>query len=541
MSVVPEDVGGPAPPTTRAKRGWAFGLVVFAVLAAAGVGAGLIVSQFGAGGDTSLQAIPDDVDIVIRFDIQQYTDNERVDRLISAFAEPLAAAGHIESADVDLLQLLDQEMGTELGVTIADDISPWIGQDLSIGLWLDLSIGSEPTFVASVGVRDQAAAEQFIDKLLDQASVEVTRTERDGGVLFSALDDSPDDGVIWLGDEMMLISTELTPINDALAAMQGESILDNEEYVSLSEEVPGTPLVEYFVNDSFVEKMAAGAGVMGGADPNLIDMMESVGSTWATVSLTDQGVQFDAVQVNDGENDWFQSYAFDGTDLVAGLPRTTLGYLGFSFPGDLIDEYLGLAETDRDAMIEAEEFFSQTFGVDLVEELLPALGPDVLLAAVTSSEGMLASELDVPIGLVFAMDINDREPIEKVLAGLEGMAAEEGVTFSGDNPKVVIVDGQPAAAYALTDSSLSIATSEDLLASFIDGSGDLAENPTYSRLDDALMGSGLSAFFDIEAILDEIPMPADERAIFAPLQGFGTTMSIEDGLFRGQALILIDY
>ena len=541
MSVVPDDLGEPTAPVPGSRRGLTVGLVVFGVLVVAGVAGGFIASQFGAGGGSSLEAIAGDADMVIRFDFQEYTDSDRVDRLISAFTEPLAAAGHIESAEADLLQLLDQELGSELGVTIADDISPWIGEDLSVGLWFEPPIGSEPRLVVSVGVRDRDTAEQFIEKLLDQASAEVSRSERDGGTLFAALDSSSENGVVWLGDEMMLISSELAPIEGAIETMEGESIVDNADYARVGEELPETPLLELYVADSLIEKMATSTGMIGGADDGLLEMIESLGSTGATISLSDEGVQFDAVQVSDGENEWFESFAFDGSGLVSGLPESTLGYLGFSFPGDLINNYMGLGETDPAAMEEIESVFFETFGVDLVDELLPALGPDVLLAAVSSSAGMLASELDVPIGALLAININDRAPVEKVLNGLEAMAAEEGITFSGDNPRVMIVDGQPAAAYALTDSSFSIATSDDLLTSFIDGSGDLADNPTYSRLDDALIGSGLTAFFDIAAILDEIPMPADERAILAPLTGFGTAMSSEDGLVRASALLLVDY
>lgn len=540
MSVIPEDMSGPVTSSTRPKRGWAFGLGVFAALAAAGVAAGLIVSQFGASGGTSLQAIPDDVDVLVRFDFQEYTDNERVDRLVSAFSGPLAAAGHIDSADVDLLQLIDEELQSELGVTIEEDISPWIGEDLSVGMWFDPPIGSEPSFLVSIGVGDRAAAEQFVEKLLDQASVEITRSDHDGGTLFAALDNSSDDGVVWLGDDMMLISTELAPIDSAIETMREESIVDDPDYLRVTDELPETPLVEFYMSDSLVEKMATGAGMIGGADAELIDMLETIGSTGATISLNDEGIQFDAIQVNDGDNEWFQALAFDGSGLVTGLPRSTLGFLGFTFPGDLITDLMGV-DVDDGTIEEAEDFFSQTFGVDLVGELLPALGPNILLAAVQSSEGMLASELDVPIGVIFAMDISDRGPIEKVLAGLEEFAAEEGVTFSGENPRVILVDGQPAAAYALTDSSLSIATSGDLLGSFLDGSGDIGENPTYRRLDDALVGSGLTVYFDIAAILDEIPMPADERAIFGPLQGFGSAIDIGDGLVRGSALLLVDY
>lgn len=541
MSVVPDDLSEPTAPAPGSRRGLTIGLVVFGVLVVAGVAGGFIASQFGAGGGSSLEAIAGDADIVIRFDFQEYTEDERVDRLISAFTGPLAAAGHIENADVDLLQLLDEELEGELGVTIGEDVSPWIGEDLSVGLWFEPPIGSEPRFIVSVGVRDREAAEQFIEQLLERAEADVTRSERDGGTLFAALDSSSDNGVIWLGDEMMLIASELAPIETAIDTMEGESIVDNADYARVGEELPATPLLELYVSDSLIEKAATGTGMIGGADDQLLDMIEGLGSTGATISLSDDGIQFDTVQVSDGENDWFESFSFDGSDLVAGLPESTLGYLGFSFPGDLINDLIGFGETDPAAIEEIERVFFETFGVDLVDELLPALGPDVILAAVQSSAGMLAAELDVPIGVVLAIDINDRDPIEKVLAGLEGMAAEEGITISGDNPRVLTVDGESAAAYALTDSSVSFATSDDLLTAFIDGSGGLADSPTYRRLDDALIGSGLTMYLDLAAIVDEIPMPADERAIFGPLTGFGTATSIEDGLVRASALLLVDY
>jgi hypothetical protein len=63
----------------------------------------------------------------------------------------------------------------------------------------------------------------------------------------------------------------------------------------------------------------------------------------------------------------------------------------------------------------------------------------------------------------------------------------------------------------------------------------------YRELDGILPGDGLNAYFDLGAIFDELPIPADERAILAPLRGFGASSTRLGDLNRSSALVIVDY
>lgn len=168
------------------KRGWVIGVVIVGLVVLVAVGAvaayrNLVGEPFAAAG-----AVPPDADVVISFDLLQVRDTDRINRLASAFAEPLADAGEIESADVNLLEQIDEELSAEFGLTLTDDVIPWIGRSVSLAVWVPADLdGVDPDVLLAMAVRDGSGAEAFIEKVVDQATIDfggsVERSQVRGG------------------------------------------------------------------------------------------------------------------------------------------------------------------------------------------------------------------------------------------------------------------------------------------------------------------------------------------------------------------------
>ena len=524
-----------APPDTDGKRrGWVTGAVILGIVAIVGVAAGYVVSQFGAGGDSSLTAIPSDADIVIRFSIDEYGD--QVEDLIHAFTVPLAEAGEIDDPDVDLLQLLDEEMGAETGFTFTDDILPWIGSDVSVGMFLDSSMMEDPDVVVAAAVADHDEALEFADRVAAEAEVEIETLPRDGGTLYFS-ETSSDQGWVWVGSDVMIITNTEAALDRSLETMEnGESIATNEEYESVADELPDSPLMDAYVSSAVFDQIVAEVAASGGEG---LDGFEDMGASGMAMTVVEAGIQFDMIATATGENSPLANYAFSGGGLVASLPANTFGYLGYSFPEGYFENLITQSQDQFSG--EMEGMFDEMFGVSIFEELLPSIGPNAILAIMESDEGMIAGETGAPIGAVIAFDLSDPAPMTDVISGLEQLAAAEGIEISGDDVKTIVVEGEPVAAITVTENAAALATSASLLEDFLSGNGGLTESDLYQELDGAILGDGLQAFFDLEAIFDELPLPADERAILAPIRGIGAAGEADGSTVRNQTLILIDY
>jgi hypothetical protein len=154
--------------------------------------------------------------------------------------------------------------------------------------------------------------------------------------------------------------------------------------------------------------------------------------------------------------------------------------------------------------------------------------------------GSSLGDLQLPIGGFFVTDVSDPEPVESLLHGLEGMLALEGIEFTGTDPVIVTSDGEEIAAFQLGDDSLAVATPAGALSEFTAGGG-LTDNELYQELVRSLGNDGLVVFADLSAVFDELPIPADERAILAPMRGIGASMSRSGDLIKSSSLLLIDY
>ena len=528
-----------ATPSRRLSRGWRIALAAFIVAAGAGIATGIVANLFGD--DDSLRAIPADAHLTITVDLQTLNEGDRFDRMIAAFAEPLEAAGHIDDAEIDLLALIDESLQTELGLTYEEDISPWAGSSASLALWIQGELASEPDVLVSVLVEDRAGAESFVERLLSEAEgssgVEVATSPLEGGTLYSAPDDER--GQIWIGDDLLLVALDVETITAGLEAWAGESITSAPEYQQVIENLPDSRFMDLYVSSRLIDEIALQSGELG-LDSTSLGVFDNLSGTAVGITLDDAGLRFDGAQViSDGSP---IGEPFEGFDIVEALPDDTFGYLGFSLPDDFVENLLGpIIEEDPAGFDEISTGFEEMFGLDLFEELLPALGPDMLVAILESSGGMIAAEVGAPLGVLFVTQVSDVDPVGKLIDGLEDILLSEGMQLSGSDPVVVSFGGEEVAAYHLSEHSLAMATSGGVLSGFTSGSGGITDSELYRELDGILPGDGLNAYFDLGAIFDELPIPADERAILAPLRGFGASSTRLGDLNRSSALVIVDY
>ena len=520
------------------------GIILVAVIAAAVAGT---VLWRGRNGDpfASARSIPADMDFVVTFDALALSDSERLQAFVDAFAVPMVEAEMIDDYPDDLLGAIDEAMAEANGLTLTDDVIPWIGRSVSIAGTVprfDDPGDYQPdfSFLVSADVRDSQAAEEFVDTVLDEMgenNVGVTATEIAGIAGYSIdMGEGQPGAAMVLTDNALIIGTDDDVAAAVAARDAGLSIADDAVFESTMSQLSSNRLVSVYIAPTAftgVTDLAALAGPEAEIDAG--EPPFTAGA--AAVSLVDEGLLFSYVLV--GAEGMEGALAPD-TDVLASLPAGTLGFVSVAGSGES-----NSAAFDERALTDLGyplDELSAQIGVDVVA-LIESLSGDLTIAATETREGAIAASTDVPVGVVGALGLTEPGPIAEVLSMLEDLYRESGADV-GQSGGVTTVsfDGEDIASYSVSDELLVIGTGSDLVADVVAGSGSgLVDSAMYQELDALVVGDGLIFYADIARIVGLVPTTSNESAVFAPLRGTGFGGEVRGDTLLMEVLVLVDY
>jgi hypothetical protein len=479
------------------------------------------------------------MDFVVTFDALALSDSQRLQDFVDAFAVPMVDAGILESYPEDLVGAIDEALADETDFSLSADILPWIGRSVSLAGSMPefdpmtLEVG-EFSFLLSADVRDRAAAETFVSKILNEMAHNdlVTTATTIGGLPGYTWRDDYDEisfGLV-LTDDALLIGVEQS-VADAIAAHDaGLSIADDAMFADVVGRLPGESMVSFYIAGNAFDDFLKMSTVSPAPATSFTDL---VGAMGASVSLVDEGVLLSYVVSGTEEAAAF----IPDRDVLAALPDDTLGFFSTaaSTTGVDVDQQLaGYGDV-------LDQLSSQT-GVDIAA-LLESLSGDVTLAVTETRNGLIASESDVPIGIVAALGLTDAGPVTDVVAMIEESMGSSGAIFE-DNGGVTTIsgDGQELVSYSIGSDLLVVGTSEDLVSGIMaGGDGGPPASDLYQELDRLVVGDGLVGYADIGAITGLIPMTREEAAVVAPLRGLGIGGDADGTISQVQVLVLVDY
>lgn len=247
-----------------------------------------------------------------------------------------------EAAVDDLLKDLQEETG----IALREDVLPWVGPDLSLGLMNATEESGD--VVVLVGVRDHDAASEFLRKLL-------TYLEGDGAVLereediqgFEVWADWDSETALALSGDWFLVASAEDALNDVLGLVSGEderSLADSPSFQAARTAMNDNRAMSLYVDleaamDLFSGLSGSGADVL--SDVTGMDLApgaDAVGDVntpdWLAVSVgfLDRGIVLDAVAPFG--SDFFGGFSLT-EDPATVLPDDTLFFAAASFEPDL--------------------------------------------------------------------------------------------------------------------------------------------------------------------------------------------------------------
>ncbi|WP_164477862.1 DUF3352 domain-containing protein [Nocardioides pantholopis] len=575
----------PQPPRTRSGGGrrklwWIGG----GVAAAALLGAGAVGAWwYSATGPQPAEALPASTLGYASLDLDpsggQKLDALRTLKKFPAIADEFGLDGDVGDIDVaqKVVELIESESGCE-GLDYADDVEPWLGDRLAMGL---VDAGEdEPVSVFVVQVTDGDAAEEGVETLDECA----------GGT-------SEPTGRVVVGDWMLVAQNQEIAEKVAEATEEG-SLADDETFQRWIDEAGGAGIASVYAAPAagpFIAEEVVGAGRgLGGPDvvydgqasfseelveipenplasetpgempsPSATespdwepsedpsddgfgddldedfdeDFDEELGDEELTAALEDfegmamtlrfDGGALELEMAGDAGVEALRDLTGDtGADAMSSLPDDTVAALGLGMRegwlGSLMDYVGETTGEDTDSLLEEAE--AET-GLELPEDVETLTGESAVLAI---GPGLDFEEFSDPAGLPIALKVlGDTDAITEVLDDLRSASgAPDGILEA-----------------ASEDGAVAAGLDEDWRDEVL-GDGDLGGTEKFKSVIRDADDAGGVLYLDLDAMLNLIGSGLGDddevRANLEPLAALGMTSWVDDDVSHGVLRITTD-
>lgn len=398
------------------------------------------------------------------------------------------------------------EIEDETGIHPADDVSEWLGTDISAAILNDDL--DQPEWIVMLQVSDREGAEDFAEDLADYIDSEygVDFDEDTGGDLSTWTSDG-DDIAIGVSDQYLLIGDSedtVADIADNVEESPRRSLLDNEAFAAAREAAP-TPRVAFGYLD--LEDLLPDTSDVLDLGVTSEQLREELGESWPqsismATAFLDGGVRMDVSYVFEDEMDW------DGPPVQAQrvLPSDTLAALsvtglleGWEQWWSIIEEADPYAADDVRLLLDD---FEEEIGIDVEDDVLDALSGEFAVALLPGELTLNSiSDLDweSPAHVLLLAGVEDPDTLEDTLDDLldniredydydrEDIGEFEAITAPGSE-----VDGDLEAyrpTYVLMDDwavmASTLESAEELHDSLTGEAETLADNAEFRRAMDA--------------------------------------------------------
>jgi hypothetical protein len=389
------------------------------------------------GGDAAVKSMPIDTEIYIGLDMSQLTVAE-IGRLVDPFIEDDQTFDYRNFADA--LRDIDEELEDAAGFNLVQDILPWIGPSVGIGLidyQLDQFSGLENvSFLVAAETRDEAATDDFIVKFIDgveDASGSSFDESNYKDVFIYELDAirNEDRFAIARSNDILFLGSSDQAVREGIDAQKGKSLADHEEYGQLERKMPANRAITLYLGSNIIAESTE--GLLSGL-PLALDDVPLVGEEGGALTLTiiDAGLQLDVLslinsdQLSDEERLLLEGSRGATADMY---PEKTVLYLA---TGSVNQFWEALAETTPD-LEEAMDELEDELGFDLVNDLIVYLDGETGVGLWPSSAGVLADSADIALGFAALAGTSDEVQVIAASDDINRFAEQQLMTVDSSS------------------------------------------------------------------------------------------------------------
>jgi hypothetical protein len=479
---------GTSPPAPDPKsRPWmALGAAALVVLAIGG--GALVFRSFLSTSVAAAEVMPPDTELFFSVDFLQLIEGDAL-KLNDTIISMIESSGEVEAGELlnvdGLVREIDTGLSEAIGVDFTNDIRPWVGRTISLSVsgLEGLASNDTPEVLMVVETRDGGAADVFLEDLavgLQQSTgVDVARTTRNGTVIFTVSDDFEfDPALVFTRVGSMVVFGTQSAVEGAMTTEAGASLADDTLFTSIMDSLPSDRLMSFYLNGAAFSEALRSEAVMTDAFAGI--GYQAVG---ASVSIADYGLRVEAITLGEDPTD---GLTLETGEVAGDLPVDTLVMFG----GWSVASYWeAIAATFDEANVEDSLADAEReLGID-IDVFLNLLDAPSALALVKTSDGVMAQELDLSIGLMGLFGTSNPDAIEEQIESLVGYARANEFddisrgTFAAGNYWMVGPIGAETIVIGVTDEYL-VAASSGSLATSVGSSPSLSDNARLTMVGD---------------------------------------------------------
>lgn len=500
-------------------------IIILAVVA----GAWLLPRLLGADGAAIAQVMPEQTAVFAEINLLNL-QNSQSRQVAAAFAGAFTSANiPFNSSDpTTAFNLFDPTLQALIGLTVSEDVRPWVGLNAGLGL-LPPGADGLAHWVLAATVRNDGNAEAFVEKVTAAGAAP-------GNGLFA------NQPVAARVHNLVIVASDPATLAAALAAEEELSLADSRRYQQTLARLAENRALTVYLDDPdldvFLDALVPEAGA--GAVQAIRSILPDYTAVGMAAYATSDGIQVDIVGPHNGLNETQRTLLAAQTAAPAAdalLPQATAVYLSGQRP-DLLWQLLkgslgglGYSEADVD---EAMALFTGLFGFNPDTDLLATLNGAYAVALLPTAGGRIEPGLEAIALAEHANPTVLAQQAESLATGLTifGMQA---VTV--DNVyQVMDANNQPLAAYTAYDDYLLVGTDAAGVTAVTQATDSLAGKPAYQGAWRVLPdGAAPVLFVDAAALAGPLPPYLVEPIAYAV---FGVSSSEE--ISRGTLILRVE-
>jgi hypothetical protein len=487
-------------------------------------GAAVANLLFRATRSSFADAIPANSIMFLHVDLLNVVLSDELGQIVDAFDAELSPGEEGFDAEFELDKLFLEE-GYRFDFT--NDIVPWVGRGVAVGVLDFEGRSGVPEFVVAVDVRDRSEFNAFWPKLMRTIEAEsgepVVESQHRGVTIHSALEAS-----LAFTQDTLIVGPDARSVRMSIEALQSESLADNPAFVETMDELPpGRMVTAWFQTDGYSDLIETSAYSPEELEiyERFLDGGEFPSAFGFSADLGDPGVRMDFVTVYPQTSSLFNAMAGFEPELAAMAPVDTIGFVvAPPFVEIYLDQFADFI--DRELQGPRDEF-RQEYGIDMFDDLIRLLDGSFGMVVSENDKGWFERDFGVAIdGAVF---IGTSDP-GRLRDNLEVVVDKSGEpSISGPSGDPLLWDVQQGAGswvFGADYGNLMAATDRSLVEELFKPGGGLklSQDPKY-REAAAELGSPIWLYVDITRILDLLPSEeVPERARILDYTAVGQTV-----------------
>lgn len=470
-------------------------IVVLALVTAVAIF--FLLRLFRNNSNATADAMPPTTDFYIELDTLKLVNDDTV-RIYDAL-QPLIDKlneGQVDPPEGDFLGELDNQLEEELGLTFSENIQPWLGGSIGLGI-LEfnpemIDSNEPPNIILAISVRDKGEADQFITDLtaaLTENGDTVSEVEVDNQTVYIVDSQENDTQTAFTrSGDLMLVATDQTTLATALEAQDGDNLSSANAFKNGIDALPEGRFITTFISGdfftAFYESVEGEVDVPTGFLNQLPYESISFG-----VSTSNEGVKIDVKsflgEISDEQSAFFEAQQ-PGFDTAENLPANTFMLLSgqrLDLNWNIIQDSLGTTGEDLD---ESMALFADEFGFNPLTDLLPKLDGEYAVALYETNGGIISTLGEINLGALVMFESSDTSGLLDLTDGLNaGLETGLGFVAEGvESSATVYRLSSPAfngegIAYGISDQHVLLSTSENDINAALTPDSSLADSDLY--------------------------------------------------------------